>query len=429
MRWLALLLVVLAWPVAAQADARDYDPMNPEWNGTSELTNLAGGLGVPVQSTDHLDWSELDPERDILVFLYPRDVVDGNAMLAWIEAGGRVLLADDFGRCDQAFSVLGFDRLPARGVRATRFHEDNVALPVATPWQTDHPLARGVQELVTNHPAMLRADRGQGGVFGFGDRQALVVAGERGRGRFVALADPSVLINGMLAFGGNVSFAANLIQWLTPAGGARRALLVTSDFVVTGTPPAPAHSELGLPGAARAMVALDHELREASLWTPDRPVLRALGVALAALLVLVTMWRLPLLRRVGVNLDWLKSLGGSTGRDLAAVIKKHDEPAGGADFAEPSALLREHIEGRLQRLTGLVLPLNLPPAALARVVEDAGGQVAASAVAALEAAGLRMLPTRGDAHLPARHVSRREFERVYDAARRLDAALSSKDLS
>ena len=42
------------------------------------------------------------------------------------------------------------------------------------------------------------------------DNGAVVVAGERGSGKFVAIADPSILINKMLLFRGNVQLATNM---------------------------------------------------------------------------------------------------------------------------------------------------------------------------------------------------------------------------
>jgi hypothetical protein len=425
---LTVALLALLAVVAAGAPARglssDYDPARSEWNGLSELATL----GVSIEATDHLDWNSLVPEQDILLIIYPRTTVDAGALLGWIESGGSVLLADDFGRADQAFSMLGLERVPARGVVASRFHEDNVALPIATARDVAHPLARGVSELVTNHPSMFHG-RDDATVFGFGPGQAVVVAGTRGTGRFVALSDPSVLINGMLAFPGNLSFAANVLAWLKPGAGARRAVLLTGTFVATGTPPLPAHTSLGLPGAAEEVSALGHELRELRLWTPDRIALRALAMTAAVLLLLLVIWRVPLLRRPsGPDLAWASPPAGHPQTlDPEGMVKLIDQAgsAGAADFAPAAALLREHLEAQLERAGGVIDPFRLPPPELLRVVRARSGESAARALEACEAAQCRGLPSRA-ALTHWRAVSRRDFERVYDATRQLDAALAEQ---
>src|SRR5262249_17817806 len=72
---------------------------------------------------------------------------------------------------------------------------------------------------------------------------AVVVAGSLGTGRFVALSDPSVLINDMLGFDGNLAFAANLLRFLAPVRPGR-LFLVSGDARLSGEPrTAPAEGE------------------------------------------------------------------------------------------------------------------------------------------------------------------------------------------
>src|SRR6185436_5478964 len=185
------------------------------WNGLSDLASLVESRGQTVLATDHVDWGDLDPEKDVVLVLYPQDPLDAQQVATWVRAGGSILLADDFGQCDDAFAEFGLRRAKATGVHAQRWYEDNPALPVATAWADDHPLARDADEIITNHPAVLSVTRGSPDVvFGFGRGDALVVAGKLGDGRFVALADPSVLINGMLQFDGNAGFATDLLAFL-----------------------------------------------------------------------------------------------------------------------------------------------------------------------------------------------------------------------
>jgi hypothetical protein len=432
---LALLALLLA-PGAAQA-ARDYDPDSAEWTGVSELATLAKNAGLTVEATDHVDWADLDPGRDVLFIFYPTMTLDANQVSTWIQAGGRVLLADDFGKCDEVFAELGLERDPARGVHAARWYEDNPQLPVASAWADEHPLARDLDELYTNHPAIFRVTRGTPDVvFGFARNEAVVVAGKLGDGRFVALSDPSVLINGMMAFDANATFASRLVDFLTPeasvsataSAGSPRLVLLTHGFVLSGVPPEPAHSELGLPGAAGALRDTGRWLRELEQWLPDDQPLRAAAVLTAFALVLAGMALLPLARAQKLDGSWVRAHGGHERMDFEKLVGSYDDPRWDGNFAYPAALLRENVAARLAPFAGTPEPLELAADELIRRVRIRAGARAAEHVGA-ELDRLRALPTREQAHLsaPGRVVSRREFERVYDAARALERTLAATE--
>jgi hypothetical protein len=435
---LAFALVALLPSAAAFAAARDYDPDNAEWNGVSELATLAKNAGLTVEATDHVDWAELDPGRDVLFIFYPTMTLEANQVSTWIQAGGRVLLADDFGKCDEAFAELGLERDPARGVHAARWYQDNPQLPVASASAADHPLARDLDELYTNHPAIFRVTRGTPDViFAFGKQgkeEAVVIAGKLGDGRFVALSDPSVLINGMMAVDANATFASRLVDFLTPeasvsagaSGGSPRLVLLTHGFVLSGVPPEPARSELGLPGAAGALRDTGRWLRELEQWLPDDQPLRAAAVLTAFALVLAGMALLPLARAQKLDGSWVRAHGGHERVDFEKLVENYDDPRWDGNFAFPAALLRENVAARLSPFAGTPEPLELDPGELIRRVRIRAGARAAEEVGA-ELDRLRALPTREQAHLSAsgRVVSRREFERVYDAARALERTLSA----
>jgi hypothetical protein len=440
---LLLLLTAAAAPAAPAAPSpaapgRDYDADNAEWAGVSELATLARNAGLTVDATDHVDWAELDPGHDVLFIFYPTMTLEANQVSTWIQAGGRVLLADDFGKCDEAFAELGLQRENARGVHAARWYDDNPQLPVATAKIAHHPLARAPDELYTNHPAIFRVTRGTPDViFGFGPNEAVVVAGKLGDGRFVALSDPSVLINGMLAFDANATFAARLVDFLLPeasvspgaaASGHPRLVLLTHGFVLSGVPPEPAHSELGLPGVAGALRDTGRWLRELEQWLPDDQALRAAAVLVAFALVLAGMALLPLTRAQRLDGSWVKAHGGHERDDFEKLVENYDDPKWDGNFSTPAAVLRENVAARLAPFAGSPEPFEMAPDELIRRVRIRAGARAAEQLGA-DVDRLRALPTREQAHLSAgaRVVSRREFERVYDAARALERALPATD--
>src|SRR5262249_8344540 len=162
------------------------------WNGLSELAALAAGSGLTVENRATLQWSEVGPS-DVLFIVYPTTQVDAGRLTAFLRARGRALIADDYGRADEALLRLGLLRHP-RAAPAASTHDGTPTLPVAAPMMA-HALARGAGELVTNHPSTFSVSAGRDAVFGFGGGDVVVATGTLGDGTFVALSDPSVLIN------------------------------------------------------------------------------------------------------------------------------------------------------------------------------------------------------------------------------------------
>src|SRR5262249_41011705 len=85
-----------------------------------------------------------------------------------------------------------------------------------------------------NHPATLRSTLPP--AYAFAPGAALVVEGRVGKGSFVAIADPSVLINNMLEIDGNRAFAEGLVA-RTCRPGRDRIHLFTQTFRTHASPP------------------------------------------------------------------------------------------------------------------------------------------------------------------------------------------------
>ena len=185
---------------------------------------------APWTATETLDWSALGA-GDVVWFVYPRTAVDGGMLRRYLEAGGRAVLADDFGASDAALAALEIRRLRGELARA----------PLATTttrrcrsrarrWR---PSCRSASpSVVANHPAFFSAATPP--TYAFSPGAALVVEGRLGKGYFVAIADPSVLINNMLEIDENLAFARALIKRTCKPG--ERIHLVTQSFVARGEP-------------------------------------------------------------------------------------------------------------------------------------------------------------------------------------------------
>ena len=390
-------------------DSGDYDPASRAWNGLSTLAGLARGAGYEVATVTGLDWSELGAS-DLLVLLYPLRRVDPGSLESFIAAGGHVVLADDFGQSADAMGQLSLLRAEVGAADADRFHKGRAFAPIATP-QATHPVVDGVTEVVTNHPAVLTRVTGATGVLGFRG-QSVVVAGQRGTGRFVVLTDPSIFINRMLEFPGNLRLASNILRWLDRGGRIRRVVLLRGDVPMFGEPQA-FIDDAGAGPLGRSIASLNNWLRQRSEWLLTPTAMRVVAAVLAAALVVLVLAAMPPRRARGSDGRWL-ALTRPGRRD--AVDRMVADAEAGRDFLPAATLLRDAAQRALTRATGLDDPLYaVSEAQLTGAVGQARGADAAAALGRVYRR-LRALPSRSQAAAPwsATRLAQREFDRLHD---------------
>lgn len=432
MRALAIAAIVaaLAAPARAQDDvdvdapALDYDVGSRAWNGLSTFARVVDGLGLELDVVSTLEWNELD-DTDILVLVYPLRRVDPGKIADFVNAGGHVLVADDFGEAGDAMSRLGLLRADVGTPRARRFHEGRPWAPVADV-VARHPITTGVDEIVCNHPAALTDVSGAEPLVGFPGGDAVVVAGTRGTGRFVVVSDPSVLINRMMQFPGNLTLAANALRWLDRGGRARNVVLLVGDTPMYGDPK-PFIDDAGASAFDREIHDLNHWLEERNDWLLTRPAMRVLGGVLAALLVLGAALTLPAWRRQQADGRWLRVDRPPRKDDLERAVAAAD--AGSDNFVIAATVLRDLAQLALARVTGKSDPLfTVGEGELVDLVTRARGPRAGAALARVHRR-LRGLPSRTQAAAPwsGAHLARRDFERLHDDVMELHASLDSKD--
>jgi hypothetical protein len=211
---LCSVLAILLAP--GRAWATPFDLTGDDWEGASELVRLATGeLGsARVLPSTQIDFSDLKPE-DGLVLLYPERGLDVEELSRFMRAGGRVILLDDFGRGEALLENFGMHRVPSPRHPAESLRQ-NPQLALAEP-ASAHPVVADVQRVVTNHPTGLshpelspvlkiRSSAGESDVF-------VAVAGAVGQGRLLAVGDPSIVMNAMMRYAGNKSFARGLVRY------------------------------------------------------------------------------------------------------------------------------------------------------------------------------------------------------------------------
>ena len=288
--WPALLLVTVAPRVAGAA--ADFDPRSESWNGLSGFAAAVGRAPATVLHTvPAVDWARLG-SRDALLIVHPTEPVDVAAARRFVQGGGRLVLADDFGRGEGLLREFGLSRVPAPGRRGEALG-GNPVLAVARA-AAGHPLMEGVGRLVCNHPAGLEA---QGRIVATFAGTGVHLAVERvlGEGRFLALSDPSVLIDNMRELPGNRRFADNLVRWA--CRGRPRCRL---SLHVGGLAAVAGDDELSLPAG---------EAPAAASWTADlsgldRELLWLVSVVTCGLALLLLVGLVP----AGAETAWA---GGS----------------------------------------------------------------------------------------------------------------------
>jgi hypothetical protein len=224
-RQLALLVCSLVL-VSAHAWAGAFDFNDTRWEGAAELLDVAiqrlGHERVKVLGT--LDYARLSPTDGVLI-LHPESKPDPAEIGAFLSAGGRLALIDDYGVGSDLLGRFRIQRLgaPLRPAEALR-QNPNLAVavpslqPVAGQEPGRHPLVNQVDRVFTNHPTTLGHPNLTAVLVipALDEADAtLAVTGVIGRkGRLFAMGDPSVFINLMLRYPGNRRLAQNLVDYL-----------------------------------------------------------------------------------------------------------------------------------------------------------------------------------------------------------------------
>jgi hypothetical protein len=413
----ALLLVVATGGAAWASASADYAPASTEWNGLSRLFEVARESHCTIKAEDELDWSSLQA-TDVLWFVYPRAPIDAQNLHRWLASGGRAVIADDFGAAGPALHSLGIGRGPAAPAGVARFF-GNPNLPIAA-GDPRYELGRATSELVANHPTTLQSTLPA--TYAFAPGAALVVEGRiEGHtppGSFVAIADPSVLINNMLELDGNRAFAEALVA-RTCRPGRDTIHLYTQTFLSHGSPPRqsvePADPSKS-PGAAHFNQSLERANQTLhDFISRDDRVWLAAGISLVTLLVLGGAFP----ARSFIRDRWTR-----VGR--LALDEPH--PLDQAwDHSGPTGVLREETLERLEAALGERVDFDRTgPQAIAHKVEARFGAPASRSAAELwrrlHAIGWRTVD--GEV-MPARRVSRRALLHLHRLATALFADLET----
>ena len=327
-----------------------FEFFNDSWDGASRLVRLAerklGKRRVVV--SNELPWDQVQPKDGILI-LHPQRNLNFGEVSAFLSAGGRLALLDDFGRGDRLLRRFHIERGPTV-VTPKESIAGNSKLQVARPvvrkddngTNVRHPTVRNVKRVLTNHPTTLLPEKGveltpvlsiaqENGapahlamIGVIGDAHACGLDGPSPAvsaqcGRLFALADPSLFINLMLEFEGNRQFAQGLVEYLLEddAWGKREGTL----YVLSGNFDQSGHFGGGST-ASRTLESTLNILSDALGGLQRRGLPKSASLILSALMLALVAWYSwktggihvkPLLPRYAQPVP-LVSLGGQSGR-------------------------------------------------------------------------------------------------------------------
>ena len=289
LRAVAVVVVLMSW--ASRLLAAPFAPQDADWEGCSIFASMiAGAVGSQrFVATDRLDWDALQPEDGVII-LHPTRASSTEDLSSFLRAGGRVAILDDYGAGDEVLSRFHIRRIPAPQ-RPARSLRNNAALAIAEPVadvsghnMSVHPTVASVTQLVTNHPTgfqhpnlspvlQIRA-RGEPDV-------VIAVAGQVGKGRLLAVSDPSIVINQMMRYPGNREFALGLAKYLVDddSWGTRggKLYLVVNGFEELGSYGNESGIGRAVSSVARDVSAMLRETRAQGLPGPLSVVLGALA--------------------------------------------------------------------------------------------------------------------------------------------------------
>ncbi len=209
---LVALLCLVAFRTGAHA--RDYDLDPDRWNGLGYLVTTADEARVTLDVSNAIDLAALEPD-DVMIILYPTGPLPVDDLLAFIESGGYVVLADDQGQSQALLERVGITRRDAPAGHMS-FWDEQEGFPMLRP-SGEHFLFYNVDEVVANYPAALQVATPGANIKPIlsydGGRDHFAIEVELGGGKLLAIADPSIFLNDMLRrFYGDKQFVANALR-------------------------------------------------------------------------------------------------------------------------------------------------------------------------------------------------------------------------
>jgi len=219
-----LMLAVLVW---FYPSVSDFKAENPSWNGARDF--IDDFQVSPLDSFDALPGTS--EETSLIIVPYVTfSSADLDRLEGYVGSGGRLVVLDDYGFGNQILEHLGLEvRFSGSQLLDPLFNHKNKNLPRMLNFAAV-PATRGVESLVLNHATSLEnapvdrvvawssyfsfSDEDQDGEWGEGEARGplpVIARFELSDGELLLVADPSILISGMLDMDDNRQFLQNIV--------------------------------------------------------------------------------------------------------------------------------------------------------------------------------------------------------------------------
>lgn len=388
------------------AHAEEFGLDHDDYRGLGESLSIFEGEGLHYEILSEIDFALLGPE-DAVLLLHIGEIKSARGLIAFIERGGALLLADEGKSLDGVYARFGFRRgmEPAHA----RYAVDGFEGVYLAPRFERHALSEGVRFLIVDRPRPFYHPS-LSSIFTLDEDEIIVAVGRLGAGELIALGDSSIFINQLARLSENRRFLQNLGGHL--ADRYARLLIVRGPGVIVSSDATPAE---GLSGLREALASIRKlEIDGIPLYIASLVLLLALTLMLGAQLHGGSLFQGP--TRLGFE-----------GEPSSAEWRLREYQKRGADLREPIASLRRAVYQALERSLG-------------RPVKDAGAarEAVEKAGLSIEAMGLgARFFTRldefalslegGRAQEAAQRASRREFIRLVEGAEALLAQLETRE--
>ncbi len=228
-----IFLLILPISVPTIKTSADFSMFNTDWDGCSEFAKVLfdrGRLAPVLYPYNTINFKE----EGVLIVVGPDmgfSSLEIEKVRDFVEKGGTLFIADDFGRANNLLTGLGVKGKFSDKRLGDIFYSRRADFPVVARIE-DPQLAYDVEGLVLNVPSVItgleEGEEAEEGVFSSkvsvvgegGNRKSYPIMAETkyGAGRVILLSDPDILINDMNAENGK--FIDNLAGYLSPGSGS-----------------------------------------------------------------------------------------------------------------------------------------------------------------------------------------------------------------
>ncbi len=190
----------------------DFSTYNPEWNGGKEIKNELSENHTVISMPLTDDLSAYDPGTTAFIILRPESNFskkDKDIIKKFIENGGLLIIADDFGSGNDLLNNLTAHIAFSNMLMLDDVNYwENITFPVVTTY------IKNVGNITMNFPTSLIIKDNSvkilassstfswlstGNMYrGSGGQYPLIASTSSGKGKIIAIADPSIFINSML---------------------------------------------------------------------------------------------------------------------------------------------------------------------------------------------------------------------------------------